>query len=41
MDIILVLLVFFLVLIPVAIIADKIGEHIEKWLENHFPNVEE
>ena len=41
MDLIIVILVFFIVLVPVAIIADKIGEHIENWLEEHFPNVEE
>lgn len=41
MDLIIVILIFFIVLIPVAIVADKIGEHIEKWLENNFPNIEE
>lgn len=38
---IIVLLVFFLVLVPVVMVANKVGEHIEKWFENHFPNIEE
>ena len=41
MDLIIVLLVFFIVLVPVAVVANKVGEYIEKWLEEHFPNVEE
>lgn len=41
MDIIVILIVFFIVLVPLAMVANKIGEQLEKWLENHFPNVEE
>ena len=41
MDMIIVLLVFFLVLVPVVMVANKVGEYIEHWLEEHFPNVEE
>ena len=41
MDLIIVILMFFIVLIPVAIVANKIGEHIEHWLEEHFPDVKE
>lgn len=41
MDMIIVLLVFFLVLVPVVMVANKVGEYIEKWLENNFPNIEE
>ena len=41
MDLIIILLVFFLILIPVAVVANKIGEKIGAWLEEHFPNVEE
>ena len=39
--VLLVLLVFFLVLVPVVMVANKVGEQIEKWLDNHFPNIEE
>lgn len=41
MDLIIVILVFFLILIPVALIANKIGEKIGAWLEEHFPDIEE
>lgn len=41
MGIIIVLLVFFLVLVPIMIVANKVGEQIEKWFEEHYPNVEE
>ena len=42
MDIIIIVLaMFFVILVPVAIVADKIGEHMEQWLENHFPDIEE
>ena len=41
MDLIIVILVFFIILVPVVMVANKVGEQIEKWLEEHFPNVEE
>ena len=41
MDMIIIILMFFIVLVPVVMVANKVGEHIEKWLEEHFPNVEE
>ena len=41
MDLIIVLLVFFIVLVPIVILANKVGEYIEHWLEEHFPDVEE
>ena len=41
MDLIIVILVFFIVLVPVVMVANKVGEQIEQWLEEHFPNVEE
>lgn len=41
MDIIIILTIFFLILVPLAMMANKIGEKLGKWLENHFPNVEE
>ena len=41
MDLIIVILVFFLILIPVALVANKIGKKIGAWLEEHFPDIEE
>lgn len=41
MKIIIVLVTFILLLLPVAILGNKVGEKIEKWFEEHFPNVEE
>ena len=41
MDIIIILLMFFIVLVPVVMVANKVGEYIGHWLEEHFPNVEE
>lgn len=41
MKIIIALVIFFLLLVPVIILGNKIGEKLEDWLEEHFPNVEE
>lgn len=41
MNIIIILLTFSVMLVPIAIVANKLGEKIEQWLEEHFPNVEE
>lgn len=41
MDLIIVILIFFIVLVPVVMVANKIGEYIEHWLEDHFPDVKE
>lgn len=38
---IVILVMFFMLLIPATILGTKVGEQIEEWLENHFPNVEE
>lgn len=38
---IVILVIFFLLLVPVVILGNKIGEKLEDWLEEHFPNVEE
>ena len=38
---IVILVMFFILLIPAAILGIKVGEHVDKWLDNHFPNVEE
>lgn len=35
------IVMFFMLLVPVTILGTKVGEHVDKWLENHFPNVEE
>lgn len=41
MDLIIVILVFFIVLVPVVMVANKVGEKLERWLEKHFPDIEE
>lgn len=41
MNIIIVIMAYIAILIPIAIVADIVGEKLEKWLNNHFPNVEE
>lgn len=38
---ILIILIWLLGVILVAPIANHIGEHINSWLENNFPNIEE
>lgn len=38
---IIIILMFFIVLVPVVMVANKVGEYIGRWLEEHFPNVEE
>ena len=40
-DLIMLLLAFCLGIVPIAIIGNKIGEKLEKWLEEHFPDIEE
>lgn len=40
-SVIIVVMAYIAILVPVAIVANKIGEKLEKWLNNHFPNVEE
>lgn len=40
-NIIIVVITYIAILIPTAIIADIVGEKLEEWLDNHFPNVEE
>lgn len=35
------LVMFFMLLVPVMVLGTKVGEHVDKWLDNHFPNVEE
>lgn len=32
---------FFIILVPIVMFANKVGEYIGDWLEEHFPNVEE
>lgn len=38
---IVILVMFSMLLVPVMILGTKVGEHVDKWLEEHFPNVEE
>lgn len=40
-SVIIVVMAYIAILIPIAIIANKVGEYIEHCLEEHFPNVEE
>lgn len=40
-NVIIVIMAYIAIIIPTAIVADMIGEKLEKWLNNHFPNVEE
>ena len=35
------LVMFFMLLVPVIILGTKVGKQMDKWLDNHFPNVEE
>ena len=35
------IIMFFMLLVPVMILGTKVGEQMDKWLDNHFPNVEE
>ena len=41
MDMIIIILMFFIVLVPVVMVANKVGEYIGRWLEEHFPDIEE
>ena len=38
---IVILVMLFILLVPVTILGTKVGESLDKWLDNHFPNVEE
>ena len=41
MGMIIIILMFFIVLVPVVMVANKVGEYIGHWLEEHFPDIEE
>lgn len=41
MKIIILVMFFMLYFIVPIILGTKVGEHMDKWLDNHFPNVEE
>ena len=41
MDLIIVILMFFIILVPIVMFANKVGEYIGHWLEEHFPDIEE
>lgn len=40
-NVIIVMIAYIAILIPIAIVGNLVGEKLEKWLDNHFPNVEE
>lgn len=40
-NVIIVIMAYIAILIPTAIVANMVGEKLEKWLNSHFPNVEE
>jgi len=40
-DLIMLLLAFVLGTIIIALIMNNVGEKLEKWLEEHFPDIEE
>lgn len=40
-SVIIVVMVYIAILVPIAIVGNVVGEKLEKWLDNHFPNVEE
>ena len=39
-DLIMLILVLFLGIIPIAIIGNKVGEKLEQWLNKHFPDID-
>lgn len=41
LTLLIIILAWFLGVVLVAPIANRIGEAINSWLENHFPNIEE
>lgn len=40
-SVIIVVMAYIVILVPIAIVGNMIGEKLEEWLDNHFPNVEE
>lgn len=40
-SVIIVVMAYIAILVPIAIVGNIVGEKLEKWLDKHFPNVEE
>ena len=40
-DLIMLILVLCLGIIPIAIVGNRVGEKLERWLEKHFPDIDE